>query len=137
MRYVDTNIFIRHLANDDPAQSEACLRFWHRVGQGSERVTTSEAIVSEVCYVLSSPRMYRLSHREVAARLQPLLSLSGLSLANKRSILQALTLYAESPFLDFEDALTVAHMEREGIQDLVSYDQGFDRISGISRSEPP
>ena len=38
--------------------------------------------------------------------------------------------------LRFADALTVAHMEREGISEIVSDDRHFDRIEEISRLEP-
>ena len=34
------------------------------------------------------------------------------------------------------DALAVAHMERRGITEILSYDQHFDRIEGLVRSEP-
>ena len=40
--------------------------------------------------------------------------------------------------IDFEDALTVAAMERQKISELYSYDKDFDRIkdSEITRLEP-
>jgi predicted nucleic acid-binding protein len=38
--------------------------------------------------------------------------------------------------MQFEDALTVARMERQGMAELISYDRGFDRIAGIRRLEP-
>lgn len=136
MKFIDTNIFIRFLAADDEKKSEACLRLFQRVQRGQETVTTTEAIVAEVVYVLSSPSLYRLAHDEVAARLRPLLSLRGLRLPHKRTYSRALDLYATHGFLDFEDALAVAHMEREGISEIVSYDKDFDRVAGVTRSEP-
>ena len=48
---------------------------------------------------------------------------------------RALDLYATSR-IDFEDALAVAHMERLGITEILSYDAHFDRIEGIERREP-
>lgn len=94
-------------------------------------------MVTEVVYVLSSPRApYRLSHEDVRARLVPLLTLRGLKLSQKRLYLRALDLYASSPFLDFEDAVALAHMERTGIKEFLSYDRDFDRVAGITRVEP-
>lgn len=136
MKFLDTNVFIRFLAADDEKKSEACLRLFQKVRSGEERVTTSEAIVAEVVYVLSSPSLYSLAHDEVAARLRPLLSLRGLRLPHKRTYQRALDLYAAHRFLDFEDALAVAHMEREGISEIVTYDKDFDRVAGIKRVEP-
>jgi len=34
------------------------------------------------------------------------------------------------------EALTLAHMERLGLQDVVSYDRDFDRVTGVRRTEP-
>ena len=50
--------------------------------------------------------------------------------------LRALDLYASSPFLDFEDALSAAYIEKQGLTEILSYDADFDRVSGIVRQEP-
>jgi predicted nucleic acid-binding protein len=137
MRFVDTNVFIRYFTQDDPIKSAACLRLFQRVQGGLEELRTTEIVIAEVIYVLKSPRVgYRLSPADIRARLRPVLSLHGLKLPNKRAVLRALDLYAQYPALDFEDVLTVAHMERAGLQALLSYDQGFDRIPGVARQEP-
>ena len=44
--------------------------------------------------------------------------------------------FAAAPFLDFEDAVIVAHMERHGMRELVSYDTDFDHTPAINRKEP-
>ena len=54
----------------------------------------------------------------------------------ERLYLHTLDLYASSPFLDFEDALAIAHMARRGVTEIVSYDRDFDRIAGLRRVEP-
>lgn len=58
-----------------------------------------------------------------------------MSIENRRSVLRALDLYANSN-LDFGDALIVASMQQVGSSVLYSYDTGFDRISGITRRFP-
>ena len=137
MRFLDTNVILRYLTSDDEAKAEACYRLFQRVKDAEEEVVTCEAIVTEVVYVLSSPRApYRLSHEEVRERLMPILTLRGLKLGQKRTYLHALDLYASSPFLDFEDALAIAHMARLGVTEIVSYDRDFDRIAGLRRAEP-
>lgn len=136
MKFLDTNIFVRLLAADDEKKTDACFRLFQRIQKGEESVTTAEVIIAEVVYVLSSPSLYRLSHDEISARLAPLLSLRSLKLRNKRTYLRALDLYATHPSLDFEDALSVAHMERQGISEIVTYDRDFDRLPGIKRIDP-
>ncbi len=137
MRFLDTNVILRYLTRDDEAKAEACYQLFQQVRRGEEELVTCEAIVTEVVYVLSSARApYRLSHEEIRARLVPILTLRGLRLPQKRVYLSALDLYASSPFLDFEDALAVAHMERLGVTEIVSYDRDFDRLPTLQRVEP-
>ena len=73
---------------------------------------------------------------EIAALLEPVFSLTGLQIQGKERIRHALGLYAAYPFLDFEDALIVAHLERSGSDELMSYDRHFDRVPGVQRIEP-
>ena len=137
MKFLDANVILRYLTRDDEAKAQACFALFQRVKQGEEQVLTCEAIITEVVYVLSSPRApYRLNHEEIRARLLPILALRGLKLPQKRVYLHALDVFASSPFLDFEDALAVAHMERRGIAELLSYDRDFDRVPGFKRVEP-
>ena len=134
MKWLDTNIIVRYLTGDDPAKAQACLALFQRVQQGDEELASSETIIAEVTYVLTS--QYGLAHGEIAARLRPLLALPGLKLTHKRVVQQAMERYADSPRLDFEDALSVEHMARLGIQTIVSNDRDFDRVPEITRQEP-
>lgn len=137
MRFLDTNVVLRFLTRDDEAKAADCYRLFQRVQQGEEELLTCESVVSEAAYVLSSSRLsYRLTHEEIRERLLPILTLRGVRLPQKRVCLQALDIYATSPFLDFEDALAVAHMEQAGVTEIVSYDRDFDRVPGVQRVEP-
>jgi|GEM_PF-164351 len=141
MRVVDANIFLRYLTWDDAVKAEACAALLERVRKGLEVVATDEAIITEVVYVLSSPRVYHLSHGDVRDRHAPIIKLRGLRLPGKRALLQALDLYAQHSFLDFEDAVAVAHRRRLGVGDLLSYDMDFDRLmefrdGSMRRNEP-
>ena len=92
-------------------------------------------MIAEVVYVLSSKRTYNLPRDQIRARLYPLISLQGLRLPQRRTVLRALDLYVAYE-IDFEDALIVAHMERQTIRDLYSYDRDFDQVPGVNRQEP-
>jgi uncharacterized protein len=136
MRFVDTNVFVRYLTQDHSVRGPAALALFQRVRAGTVELTTCETIFAEVVYVLSSRGAgYGLAPADIQARLLPVLRLRGLKLPFKRSILRALDLFARHPSLDFEDALAVAHMERLGIGELVSYDRDFDRVPGVRRQE--
>ena len=63
--------------------------------------------------------------------------MQGLKIAHRRMYLRALDVLQNNN-VDFEDALTVANMERQGIEDIYSYDRDFDKIDDveIARLEP-
>lgn len=136
MKFLDTNVFIRFLTGDDEKKAEACYRLFQRVSRGEEVLMTCEAIVSEVVYVLASQRAgYGLNHEDIRARLVPILTLRGLRIPQKQVYIDALNIYASSS-LDFEDALAIAHMQQQGVSEIISYDKDFDSIPGIRRIEP-
>lgn len=119
MKFLDTNIFLRYLVRDDLVKARATRALFQRVRRGAEVGATSEAVVAEI-----------------SARLRPLIALRGVRMSHKRTVLDALNVYAAHSFLDFEDALTVAHSKRLGITEILSYDSDFDRIAGVQRVDP-
>jgi uncharacterized protein len=135
MRFVDTNIFIRHLTRDDPEKAQACYQLFLGAQRNEVALTTSEAVIAEVVYVLSSKQLYNLPREQIRALLYPLLTLRGLKLSGRETYLRALDVYASSD-LDFEDAIVVAHMERHQLSEIYSYDRHFDQMSGLTRLEP-
>jgi predicted nucleic acid-binding protein len=141
MRFVDTNIFLRYLVQPvtdiDRARAEACQALFERVGNGTEEITTSEVVLAEIAYVLSSPRQYGVTPAGIAARLKPIITLPGLKLPQKRLYLRALDIYASHTGLDFEDAVSAAIVEGMQPAELYSYDTDFDRVPSVTRVEPP
>lgn len=135
MQFVDANVFLRYLVNDDPTKAKKCLDLFLKAKANVVSLTTSEAVVAEVVYVLTSKRLYNLSRTDVVARLRPLLILPGLKLSSRTILLRALEIYA-AYVVDFEDALSKAHMERNSILEIYSYDTDFDQMEDIKRIEP-
>ena len=136
MRFIDTNVFVRHLTQDDPAKGAAATALFRRVQAGQEEITTCEAVITEIVYVLSSRATYHLTPMEIRARLVPVLIPPNVRLQHKEVYLRALDLYVLYPALDFEDVILIAHMERAGIRELFSYDRDFDRVQALIRHEP-
>lgn len=137
MVFVDTNIFIRYLTKDDPEKAAACFRLFEQANRGVVEITTSESVLAEVVFILSSKRLYNLSRYDIRIRLYPLLMISGLKLPRRRVYLRALDLYSSNT-IDFEDAVSAAAMEQRQIGEIYSYDHDFDRIKGVAirRIEP-
>jgi predicted nucleic acid-binding protein len=133
--FVDANIFIRYLASDDLDKAERCLLLFQRAQRGEIVLFTSEAVIAEVAYVLGSPARYQIPRPVVANSMQGLISIPGLRVDHKESVLQALDTWGNSR-LDFEDCLSVEHVRRAELDGIYSYDRDFDRIPGIRRLEP-
>jgi predicted nucleic acid-binding protein len=135
MPFVDTNIFLRYLTRDDPDKAQACFELFKRAEANQITLTVTETVVAEIVYVLSSKRTYNLPRDQIRARLYPLLSLTGMRLPQRQTVLRALDLYVTYP-IDFEDALIVAHMQRQTVRELYSYDRDFDQVPDVKRQEP-
>jgi predicted nucleic acid-binding protein len=86
-RFLDANIFIRHLTNDHPVHSPACLALIQSIEQGSVQAWTSDLVIAEVVFVLASKKLYNVSRETIRDLLLPLINLPGIKLANKRMYL--------------------------------------------------
>jgi predicted nucleic-acid-binding protein len=133
--FVDANLFVRFLTQDDRTKARNVGELFQRAEAGEFDLVTSEAIVAEVVYVLSSDELYRRTRQEIATALGFLLRTRAIRIDHKQSVLDALDLY-QTTRLDFEDCLATAHAVRETDGRVFSYDKGFGRISGITRLEP-
>lgn len=134
--FVDANIFLRLLARDDPAKTQACLDLFQRARRGELDLHTSEAIVAEIIYVLLSPKLYGRSRAEIAAGLGAVLGIRGVQVPEKVSVLAAIDIWQQTEKLDFADCLAVAHALRDHAGNVYSYDRAVGRIEGIQRLEP-
>lgn len=135
MKFLDTNVILRYLTRDDPKKAEACYELFQKAKQGKVELMTCEAVIAEVVYVLSSPSVYNLPREEIRSLLLPIINLRGLRLPQKRLFIRALDIYA-SQNVDFEDALSIAHMEKRKMKEIYSYDTDFDKLEDIRRLEP-
>ena len=98
MQFIDANIFIRYLTKDDPVKAAACYRLFEQAKNNQVDLTTSDAVIAEVVFVLSSKKLYNLSPQNVRIRLYPVLSLPGLKLPHRKQLLRALDLYSSNQY---------------------------------------
>ena len=106
-----------------------------RAQRGDVRLITSESVIAEVAYVLSSRSIYRIPRTTVAVALQSILADPSIELDRKESVLAALDLWQGSN-VDFADCLAAEYVRRAELAGIYSYDRDFDRIPGIYRLEP-
>jgi predicted nucleic acid-binding protein len=131
--FVDANNFLRFLRDDVPTQSPACKQLFLAVAQGSEEVWTSELIVAEVVFVLE--RVYKEPRANIARTVLPLTQLQHLDLAGKALYPRVFDLY-ETVNLSYVDCHSAALVEAHPTREMYSYDQGYKRITTITRREP-
>ena len=133
--FLDANILIRHLTNDDPVKSPAAFALIQAIEQGSVTVWTSELIIAEVVFVLSSKTLYSMDRATISDLLLPIINLPGIKLANKRVYNVVFDLYTRLN-IDYTDAYNAALALHSNRPDVYSYDKHFDRVPGIKRLEP-
>jgi len=132
--FVDTNLFIRYLTNDDPALADRVEQLLDDAATGAVQLVTTELVIAETIWVLESS--YHLNNAGIAPLVRGILATSGLEVINGDLIGKALVLY-ELQNIDFVDAYIAALMEKQGIQDIYSYDRRhISRIKNINRREP-
>lgn len=130
---VDANVILRLLTNDPPEMAVKAQSLFTRVDDGEIRLFVPEIVVAEVVWVLQS--FYHFSPPAITSLLQEFLSHEGLICEDKSGLFIALSLFA-SKNIDLIDAMVSVQINREGIDDIYSFDQHFERLSGITRLTP-
>lgn len=134
LHFIDTNVIIRYVTRDDAELSRRAAEYLEgSVQPGGERKIT-ESVLLECVQVLTSPRVYAIPREQVAEILTDVVSLPGLTLADRQVYIDALEDFG-SKRVDFADALLAAHSRRAG-GTVVSFDRDFDRLNGVVRREP-
>jgi len=131
--FIDTSIFVRHLAGDHPDHSPRATAYVLQLQAGEFSVRTANTVVFETVFV--SERFYRRTREQIRAALLPLLTLSNMVLPERDQIIATLNLYVAHPPLWFADCYHVALMKHLDLSEIVTYDQGFDRLPELIRIE--
>lgn len=132
--FVDTNLFIRYLTNDDQTKAERVEILLKEAAAGKVQLVTAEMVLAEVVWVLESS--YGLKSGQVAPLVRAILATSGLTVLNAPLVERALEHY-ETQNIDFIDGYIAAVMEKQGITELYSFDRKhISRIKAITRKEP-
>ncbi len=135
MRFIDSNVFLRYLTQDDPRQQQLAAAIVASIARGDEECCTTDVHIHETVYILASPAGYKMAHQDISNIVRPLVAMPGLKIRNKRRCLDALDIFAQHEFLDFADALAIAYMRQHGVTDVYSFDRDFNRINDVTRLE--
>jgi predicted nucleic acid-binding protein len=132
--FLDANIFIRYLTNDDPVKADRVEKLLDSAAAGKERLITTELVIAEVVWVLES--FYKLGNLTIGPMAKAILATPGLEVINGALVDKAVERYmAEN--IDFIDGYIVAVMERHNVNEIFSYDKKhLTRIKSILRKKP-
>jgi len=131
--FIDSNIFLRYLLQDNKKMYQECLHFFNCSKKSGKNIYTSSIIFTEVYWVLL--KVYCLPKKEIILFLQSVLSFKTLRFTEFFNLSLALNLLSKHN-VKFIDCLISAHSDiQKGIMALVSYDRDFDKL-GIKRLEP-
>lgn len=133
--FLDTNILLRHLTNDDPRKARECLALFRSIEEGHTTVWTSDLVIAEVVFVLSNRHTYHVSREAIRDLLLPLINLRGIKLPHKRLYQRVFALDTSLP-IDYIAAYHAALVEQRDDSTLYSYDTDFDRVTSLRRIEP-
>jgi predicted nucleic acid-binding protein len=127
--FVDTNILVRHLTGDPPAQARRATRYL----ENADELLLADLIAAEVVYVLES--YYDAPRGQVAETLRAILAYPAVRVVDADLLQRAIELY-EVHRLDFADAYIVASAERTGVGAVASFDRAIGRAGTVRRDEP-
>ncbi len=133
-QFLDTNVLLRHLLQDVPDQSRAVTEYLAPMAEGITHARIADTVVFETVFTLE--RTYKISKAEIRDAVDPMLQMPGIDLPGKRRFRQVFDYYVDLN-ISFADAYHVVMMQQLGIDEIVSFDRGLDRVPSVTRIEPP
>jgi predicted nucleic-acid-binding protein len=122
---VDTNVLVRFLVKDDPAQFEKARKLIGRAASSGEPVLVSMLVLLETEWVLRS--RYEFPKSQIVGALSALLETSEVTFEDEPGVEAALYTWKDSP-ADFADCLIGAHNVQLGCTATATFDTKATRL---------
>ncbi len=129
---MDTNILLRYLMGDVPAQSARAAGLMERLESGAERAEVVESVISEAVLTLES--LYEVPRPEIAEKLAAILAFRGAHVPAKGALIHALARFS-STSADFVYCLLAAKARQGGLT-VYSFDAKDFRRLGVAWKPP-
>ena len=127
--FVDTNVFLRFLTNDDPAKAKRAEALFARAVRGQVSLTTSLLVMAEMIWTLES--FYGLDKPDVSHKVTTILNTPHLACPEAPAIRLALDLYVQQN-IDFIDAYHAFSLKDEGPGRIATFDRKhFGRVDWL------
>ena len=132
--FLDTNIFLRYLTNDIPAQADATEALLRRAAGGEVSLVTSTMVIAEIVWTLEC--YYHLTPPAIRDQVLAIANTPGLELDDRDLLIQAAIWYADEN-VDFIDAYNAAWMVSQGITAVCTFDRRhFSRLDHLEVRGP-
>lgn len=132
---IDTNIFLRFLTEDNPEQAEKVERFLEKtVGNSDYKLIITEAVVMELVWTLDS--FYELDEQEVKRKILPILEFTEVIYPSNDFDWRKVFDIQIGNNIDFIDGFNYLLAQQEDIKTILSFDDDFDRLEGVTRKQP-
>ncbi len=132
MIFIDSNVILRFILNDDPKLSPKAAKIFQKIEKENITVFLSQIILAEIVYVLL--KVYKLKRLDIKEKLLSIIAPDTISIKDKAILPFAFDIFV-SKNVDFEDAFLVALMEKRRIKEIYSFDGDFDKFPQIERLE--
>jgi predicted nucleic-acid-binding protein len=129
MRGLDTNVLVRFLTADEPAQSESARRLIETAEATDERLHVSTLVLAELVWVLRGGR-YALSRNAVADAVEALLEANVFEIQDRDIVRSAVTDFRDGS-ADFSDYLIGEHDRRAGCTSTLTFDRRLAKAEGF------
>jgi predicted nucleic-acid-binding protein len=121
---LDTNVLLRYLLRDEPAQAARAERELER----DDRFIVDGIVLCEIVWVLDSG--YGLSRSEITRALERILATAQFEIVDKDLALAALDDFRRST-ADFSDCLIGRRNRAAGARETVTFDRSLRRLDGF------
>lgn len=118
--FVDTNVFLRFLTNDDPVKAKRAEMLFRQAIQGKIQLITSLLVIAEIVWTLES--FYHLTKTDIASKVETILNTPNLLCPEAEIIVMALDLYVQGN-MDFIDAFHAYDLQAQGLLQIATYDR--------------
>jgi len=125
---LDTNILVRYVTQDDPAQSAKAIEVIER--RLTEEIPGFVSIVAMVETVWVLDRAYGLTPQEIAAVVERMLQTDVLVIENEQEVFTAMIALKEG-LGSFADCVIAALGARAGCSSTVTFDHKALRLAGF------
>ena len=123
---LDTNVLVRLLTNDDPAQAQKARKALDQARLAQERIWISVVVACELVWVLQ--RLYAYDRKHIVIALSALLKFPSLDLEHPVAMKKAVNELARSP-ADFADILLGIFSDEQGAAFVLTFDKKAARLA--------